>query len=99
MAIDLLAEKRLSITELAGQLGVAIPTVWRWRQKGVRGVRLETFMLGGRRFTTQEAHRRFVERTTAAANGEQPSAKARTNRQREASIKRAEAQLDAMGVV
>ena len=70
MEIDLLTESRISISELAQMLGVTTPTVWRWRKFGVRGVRLETFMLGGRRYTTRESHRRFVERTTAAANGE-----------------------------
>ena len=72
MEIDLLAENRVPIAKLARQLGVTTSTVWRWRQKGVRGVRIETFMLGGRRFTTRESYRRFVERTTAAANGETP---------------------------
>jgi len=98
MTSDLLAENRISMTELARQLGVTIPTIWRWRQRGIRGVRLETFMLGGRRFTTQEAHRRFVDRTTAAADGEQPTTKARTNRQRDAAVRRAEAELDRLGI-
>ncbi len=96
MVVDLLDENRVSMTELARQLGVTIPTIWRWRQRGVRGVRLETFMLGGRRFTTQEAHRRFVEATTLAANGPMlPATAARTNRQRQAAIARAEKELDA----
>ena len=92
----LLSEKRISMTELARQLDVTIPTVWRWRQRGVRGIRLETFMLGGRRFTTAEAHRRIVDRTTAAANGETP--KARSNRQRERAIAAAERLLDEAGI-
>ncbi len=98
MTSDLLEEKKVSMTELARQLGVTIPTIWRWRQRGVRGVRLETFMIGGRRFTTQEAHRRFVEATTAAADGPQPSTAARTSRQRQAAIDRAEAELDRAGI-
>jgi len=98
MTSDLLAERRVSMTELARQLGVTIPTIWRWRQRGVRGIRLETFMLGGRRFTTQEAHCRFVEATTAAADGPQAATPARTNRQREAAIDRAERALDAAGI-
>ncbi len=96
--IDLLSEHRISMTELARQENVAVPTIWRWRQKGVRGVRLTTFIRGGRRYTTQEAFARFVEATTKAANGEQPSTKARTNRQRQASISRANAELDAAGI-
>ncbi len=68
----LLSEKRLSLTELARRERVAPPTIWRWYKKGVRGVRLETFVVGNRRFTTEEAFGRFVERNTAAANGERP---------------------------
>lgn len=93
---DLLCETRVSLTELARQEGVSIPTTWRWAQRGVKGIRLETIQVGGRRYATQEAFHRFVERTTAAAHGEVPST--RTNRQREASIKRAEAELASDGI-
>ncbi len=47
-----------------------IATLWRWRTHGVRGVKLETILVGGRRYTSQEALERFSERITAAANGE-----------------------------
>ena len=61
----------LMLTELARDLDVAPPTVWRWWRKGILNVRLETFMMGGRRQTTREAYARFVEATTQAADGEQ----------------------------
>ena len=48
-------------------------TVWRFALRGVRGVRLETVVCGGRRFTSREAIRRFIAATTAAANGEPPA--------------------------
>ncbi len=92
----LLAESRLSLSELARREGVAVPTTWRWAQRGVRGVKIETFAIGGRRYTTAEAFARFVEATTAAAQGVTPPA--RTNRQREAAIAKAEAELDKLGV-
>lgn len=95
---DLLSEHRITLTELARQECVSVPTTWRWRQKGVRNVYLETFMIGGRRCTTQEAFARFVEATTAAADGPQPSSRPRTNRQREAAIRRAEARLAKAGI-
>ena len=38
----------------------AICTLHRWRAKGVRGRKLETFLRGGRRFTTIEAIARFL---------------------------------------
>ncbi len=96
--MTLLKEKRLSLTELARREGVSIPTVWRWRKKGVKGVRLESFLVGSRRYTTFESFSRWVERTTAAADGEQPSTPTRTNRQRQAEIDRAERELEAAGI-
>ena len=42
-------------------------TVWRWIQRGCRGVRLATVLIGGRRYTSKEAIADFVAGTTAAA--------------------------------
>ncbi|TWT47184.1 DUF1580 domain-containing protein [Botrimarina hoheduenensis] len=66
---SLMDEKRLTLTELAKRERVNVCTVWRWAQRGAKGVRLETFSVGGRRYTTQEAFRRFVSGTTRAAQG------------------------------
>jgi len=59
----------------------------RWRLRGVNHVRLETVRLAGRRLTSIEAVRRFINATTAAADGTEvgPSV-SHTNREREASI-------------
>ncbi|QDT74837.1 DUF1580 domain-containing protein [Lacipirellula limnantheis] len=95
--VDFLKERRLSLTELARQEGVSVPTPWRWSNRGVKGVVLETFSIGGRRYTTQEAFQRFVERSTAAATGVTAPGP-RTNRQREAAIRKAEAELAKAGV-
>jgi hypothetical protein len=35
-------------------------TIYRWSDSGVRGVRLETIQVGGRRMTTHEAIKRFI---------------------------------------
>ncbi|MDP1561171.1 MAG: DUF1580 domain-containing protein [Pirellulaceae bacterium] len=40
-------------------------TVFRWATKGVRGVTLETLIVGGQRFTTERAIQQFL----AALNG------------------------------
>jgi len=45
-----------------------LSTLFRWRQKGVRGVRLDTIVCGGRRFTSVEALERFVSASTVAAS-------------------------------
>lgn len=41
-------------------------TKWRWALRGVRGVRLESVVIGGQRFTTADACTRFI----AKLNGE-----------------------------
>lgn len=45
-------------------------TVHRWRLRGARGVKLETILCGGTRYTTHEALNNFFARVTAAADGE-----------------------------
>jgi hypothetical protein len=37
-----------------------VSTLHRWRLSGVRGRKLETFLSGGRRFTSMEAIQRFL---------------------------------------
>jgi Protein of unknown function (DUF1580) len=50
-------------------------TLHRWCLLGVRGIRLESVMVGGRRCTSIEALNRFFQAVTAAANGDrQPMA-------------------------
>jgi hypothetical protein len=39
-----------------------ISTLIRWWRRGVRGVKLETVLVGGRRYTSLEAIQRFVKR-------------------------------------
>lgn len=95
--MTLLAEDRISLTDLAKDEDRNVSTVWRWAQRGVRGVKLETFNVGGRRFTTREAFARFVEATTEAAQGS-PVQSPRTNRQREAAISRAERECAELGI-
>lgn len=73
-----------------------ITTVWRWRNRGCRGVKLETILSGGRRFTSVEAIRRFQECVTAAADG--VPIHAETPRQRERAIDRAEKRAQELGV-
>jgi len=43
-------------------------TVVRWKDRGLRGVKLEAVRLGGRWVTSREALERFVERLTSAAS-------------------------------
>lgn len=58
----------------------SLATLHRWRTRGVRGHRLETFLLGGRRYVTRAAIAKFIAACTSGADGE-PTAQ-RTSRQR-----------------
>src|SRR4051794_29260548 len=45
-----------------------LSTGYRYALRGFHGVILETMMCGGRRYTSRQALRRFVDAVTAAAN-------------------------------
>jgi hypothetical protein len=92
--MTMLTEIRLTLTELAHREGVNPCTVWRWAGRGVRGIVLETFTIGGRRYTTAEAFDRWVTATTAAASGRSPGVPAR---QPSNGIAAAEKKLAALG--
>ena len=95
--IDPLSERIVTLTEAAKlppRRNVA--TLFRWRQAGIRNVKLETMMYGGRRVTSIEALDRFFERVTAAADG--MPVRAETPRQRERKIERAERRADELGL-
>jgi len=40
-------------------------TIWRWANRGVRGVLLESVLIGGQRYTSQAAVERFIDRSNA----------------------------------
>ena len=94
--IDVLREKLLSFPQAADSLPDRphLSTLHRWRMRGVRGVRLETVLVGGKRYTSTEALSRFFRATTAAAEGAPtPAAESRTD-----AIQQAEETLDAAGI-
>jgi len=101
--IDLASESVLTLSAAAREVpslsgrGVHVSTVWRWALRGCRGVRLETLMVGGVRYTSREALQRFAERLTAAADGTRP-APAPTSRQRQRAIEQAERELARAGL-
>jgi hypothetical protein len=81
-------------------IGVVPPpspaTLHRWRLKGRFGFRIQTFLRGGRRFTTAVAVEAFFEQVTAAADGDEPPS--RTVRRREADVRAAMNRLEAEGL-
>lgn len=62
MTIDITAENLLTLAQAAASLPSQphVSTCHRWRLRGIRGVKLETCLIGGRRYTSREAIARFV---------------------------------------
>ena len=64
--IDIETEDLVLLKNLAEHLPkrngrpVATSTLWRWSSTGVKGVQLETVLVGGQRYSSLEAFRRFV---------------------------------------
>lgn len=67
--LNLLTEDALSLPQAARELPGRpdASTLWRWSKAGLRGVRLETFKIGSRLFTTRQAVTRFVAATQEPA--------------------------------
>ena len=96
--IDIHAETLISFGEASASLPGRpnLSTLHRWRVKGIRSVKLESCLYGGRRMTSAEALQRFVNRSTAAADG--TPVPTRTPKKRQRDIEKAEAELRAAGV-
>jgi hypothetical protein len=48
---------------------VHLSACYRWMRQGLSGVRLETVLIGGQRFTSKQALNRFWHRVTAVRDG------------------------------
>ena len=96
--IDFTEEEPITLRQatriLPGRRGrVNIATVWRWVTEGRRGVRLESLLIGGRRFTSRQAIQRFLERLNPVQT-QQP----RTPLQRQHESRRAAKRLQEVGI-
>lgn len=65
MAIDCDIETLISFSDARSAFPgikrrLSLATLHRWRLSGVRGVKLETILIGGLRFTSREAIARFI---------------------------------------
>jgi len=58
---------RMSVIEVATEYGVTDKTVRNWINHGVRGVRLASLRIGGRKFVPRESLTRFIEDLNAGA--------------------------------
>lgn len=95
--IDLATEQLLTFSQAAARLPsdgsrgiVDVSTVRRWATRGVRGVQLEAIRIGGMRYTSVEALRRFAE---AIEHG--PTNGGRPRRRNPRADARRDAELDA----
>jgi len=64
--LDLLTEDMIGLSKVPGELPGRIntSTVWRWTQRGVGGVKLETVNIGGKKMTSRQALSRFIAATS-----------------------------------
>ncbi len=91
--IDLQSESLLSLPAAAKSLPGRphIASLYRWFQRGVHGVKLETILVGGKRFTSREALQRFADCLTAVDAGNPTPADSRRRQQEK---QQAKAKLD-----
>jgi hypothetical protein len=63
--LDLLTEDTLTLQEACKELpgNPHVSTLWRWKQRGVGGVKLETVRIGTKHFTSRQALTRFLKAT------------------------------------
>ena len=66
-------------------------TMWRWALRGVDGVKLETFKIGGRRYTTPESVEKFVSRLNGPRSANDPLVSKMRGRQKDLASQRARA--------
>ena len=99
--LDLLSEQVVTLCEAAKRLPrlrknrpVHVSTLWRWALRGLRGVRLETTMIGGVRVTSTEALQRFFARLASNNGAEQGT----PGERRFSELQRIETELDKAGI-
>lgn len=92
----LLHEDLVTLPQAAKRFGVHYATIFRWAQRGIRRARLETVVIGGRRYTSFQALERFAKATTEARDRLQRGSHSSTQRQRQ--IAAAEAELNRLGI-
>ena len=98
MGIDVEREDLIHFPEATrafpGRKRLSLATLHRWRLHGVRGVRLDTLLIGGLRYTSREAIGRFI----AAQNADQQPAPQITAKQRQRQSESARAELERIGI-
>lgn len=93
--LDYSTENLISLREAARLFPrpPSLATLWRWVYRGVRGIRLDSVVCGGRRYTSAEAVQRFLVATNGAI-----SPGGLQSPDRNAAVRRAEDELTAEGI-
>ena len=93
--IDVLSEDLIRLADLPARLPrtrkgkqVHHNSVYRWWAKGVAGIKLETIIVSGERFTSSEAVQRFFEAQTAARDAGSSSPASKSAKQQTAAARR-----------
>ncbi len=101
--IDITREQVFSLTEAARRLPLPrrrkgakphVSTLYRWAQRGCRGVRLEAIQCGGTLCTSAEALQRFFDRLSEPTGKTAPP----TPSDCRSAVARARAELDEAGI-
>ena len=97
MSIDYELETIITLGEACKAFppkGVSTATLARWIQGGIKGVKLETIVIGHRRLTSREAIQRFI----AAQNSDEKVAPTVTAEQRRRQAMAAQHELERAGI-
>ena len=99
MSIDCELETLMTFDEartaFPGDRRLSLATLHRWRLHGVRGVKLETLLIGGLRYTSREAIARFI---TAQNADDNPATPVITASQRRRQSEAARTELERAGI-
>ncbi len=100
MTIDVQSETLISFSDARSAFPgidrrLSLATLHRWRLNGVRGVKLETVLIGGLRYTSREAIDRFIQAQNA---DDVPATPVITASQRRKQSEAARTELEKMGV-
>ena len=103
--IDVHAETVLSLNNAAAELPRRrkssrphVATLYRWAQRGLRGVKLETIQIGGTCCTSREALQRFFDALTRSERNAKLDPRTPPDRERDRRIEDAEAECDQAGI-
>ncbi len=102
--IDSLSETLISLADVPAQLPERrggkrphVSCIYRWAQRGCKGVKLEVLQCGGTKVTSLEALQRFYERLSAASNGEPKALLSGSVKRRQRAADNATKELEAAG--